>query len=133
MNKCNFHKQNDAKKICANCGKSFCDECAKQTDYTGRCIACELKHQKAFAKVCRQKQVSLLSTFVASFVGAVIFFVFHLVFNDFKTVGVAGACLLGIVAILFGVLSVDNGFKIKKAKSILKKLQDYSDCQKNDD
>ena len=125
MNKCNFHQDATAKRVCTKCGKTFCDECAKQTDYIGRCIDCESKHLLAMTKLCTKKQVGYLSSFFACLIGAVVFWLFHLNFNDFKLVGKVGALLLGVFALLFGVLSFDNGFKIKKTKKRLKKHQDY--------
>ena len=130
MNKCNFHQQTDAKRVCTKCGKSFCDECAKQTDYTGRCIECESKVLASNIKLCTKKQISYLSSFFACLVGVVIFWLFYLNFNDFKLAGKAGALLLGMFGLLFGVFSFANGFKIKRLKRVLKKLKDYHEFNK---
>ena len=130
MNKCNFHQQNDAKRICIKCKKAFCDECAKQTDYTGRCIDCELKHIESTAKLCTKKQIGYLSSFFACVIGAIVFLVFYSLFNDFKLVGKFGAILLGIFSFLFGLLAVENGFKLKRLKIISKKIKDY--CKLNE-
>ena len=129
MNKCNFHQQIDAKRVCTKCGKAFCDECAKQTDYTGRCVECESKHVLAMTKLCTKKQIGYLSSFFACVIGTLVFWLLHLNFNDFILVGKVGAFVLGAFALLFGVLSVENGFKIKKAKSMLQKLKDYLDLK----
>ena len=96
MAKCNLHNKNDAKKVCAKCGKTFCDDCAKQTDYTGFCVECEKTRQNTIAKYSLKKQVGYLSNTIACFVGAIIFL----------------------------VLTVENGIKIKNAKKMHKKLCD---------
>lgn len=126
MNKCNLHKQQNAKRVCAKCGKTFCDECAKQTDYSGFCAECEKTRQNVVLKYSRKKQVGYLSNTIACFVGALVFLIFHFVFNDFKTVGIAGLFVLGAVGALFLVLTVENGIKIKKAQKTYKKLCDFS-------
>ena len=124
MAKCNLHNKNDAKKVCAKCGKTFCDECAKQTDYTGFCVECEKARQNTIATYSLKKQVGYLSNTIACFIGAIIFLIFHFVFNDFKTIGIVGLCVLGAFGVLFLVLTVENGIKIKKAKKTYKKLCD---------
>ncbi|MBR2372157.1 MAG: hypothetical protein IKA90_04740 [Clostridia bacterium] len=125
MTKCNLHKQQNAKRVCAKCGKTFCDECAKQTGYTGFCVECEKTRQNTVAKYSLKKQVGYLSNTIACFVGAIIFLIFHFVFNDFKTIGIIGLCVMGAVAFLFLVLTVENGIKIKKAKKAYKKLCEF--------
>ena len=126
MTNCNLHKQQNANRVCAKCGKTFCDECAKQTDYTGFCVECEKTRQKVVLKYSRKKQVGYLSNTIACFVGALVFLVFHFVFNDFKKVGIVGLCVLGAVGAMFLVLTVENGIKIKKAQKNYKKLCDFS-------
>ena len=132
MDKCNLHKQQNAKRVCVKCGKTFCDECAKQTDYSGFCAECEKTRQNVISKYSRKKQVGYLSNTIACFVGALVFLIFHFVFNDFKTVGIVGLCVLGAVGALFLVLTVENGLKIKKAQKTYKKLCDFSSVVNNE-
>ena len=73
-----------------------------------------------------------LSNTIACFVGALVFLIFHFVFNDFKTVGIVGLCVLGAVGALFLVLTVENGLKIKKAQKTYKKLCDFSSVVNNE-
>ena len=126
MTKCNLHKQQNAKRVCIKCGKTFCNECAKQTDYSGFCVECEKAKQNVILKYSQKKQVGYLSNTIACFIGAIIFLVFHFVFNDFKTVGIVGLCVLGAVGLLFLVLTVENGIKIKKAKKACKRLYKFA-------
>ena len=126
MTKCNLHKQQNAKRVCIKCGKTFCNECAKQTDYSGFCVECEKAKQNVILKYSLKKQVGYLSNTIACFIGAIIFLVFHFVFNDFKTVGIVGLCVLGAVGLLFLVLTVENGIKIKKAKKACKRLYKFA-------
>ena len=132
MNRCNLHNQQKAKRVCVKCRKNFCDECAKQTDYSGFCAECEKARQHVISKYSRKKQVGYLSNTIACFVGALVFLIFHFVFNDFKMVGIVGLCVLGAVGVLFLVLTVENGIKIKKAQKTYKKLCDFLSVANNE-
>jgi len=111
--------------VCVKCKKTFCDECASRTEYTGLCVNCELDKQKKFLTYAKQKQISNLSNAVASIVGAILFLIVHFVFADMKMVGLVGCIVLGMSTILFAFMSVDNGVKIKKAKAKIKNLKEY--------
>ena len=130
MNKCNLHTQKDAKRVCIKCGKTFCDECAKQTDYTGYCTGCEASRQQVINKYSRKKVLLYVSDAIACFVGAMVCLVLHFVFDDFKKAGIIGVCVLGTFCVAFCVLLLDNALKAKRSKKISDNLQNFAQNQK---
>ena len=131
MEKCKFHKENDAVGKCALCGAELCKECDDFQEQFGRCPNCA---RQTVAILHKKLKHGLLKN-ILSVVFATLFLILYVVYlclGELSTTFiVVGAIIISILMPLTVLMMIYNIKNIKKLEYFLnlaeKKLHDQKE------